>query len=269
MFLLARKDSVEYLESTALKRCDFLLHAFCTRWSGVSEGHFSSLNVSAREGDEECKVLQNKEIIASAFKLRADQFFTVHQVHSDDVLFVNHHNIDFIKQGHYQCDAVITDKTGLALSIKTADCTPVFLVDQEKKAIGVVHAGWRGTSLNIVSKAVSMLSEAFSSRPEDIIAAIGPSIGPCCYQVDEVVYQANRVGRNWEAAFSPCREKGKWMFDLPAANRLQLLKAGLPHENIVSSDICTCCRRDIFFTHRGANGKTGRQINFIMLKENC
>jgi polyphenol oxidase len=265
MFRFSKKGPVEYLESTALSSCNFLIHAFCTRWSGVSEEQFSSLNFSAREGDAANRIHKNKEIIASSFSFFADQFLTVHQIHGNQVLIVDRKNIGAVKQRQRQCDAIVTDQPGLAIGVKTADCVPILMADREKQVIGVVHAGWRGTSLNIAAQAVSAFTDVFSSRFEDILAVIGPAIGPCCYQVDEAVYKANADDRVWESAFMPCREEGKWMLNLPAANRLQLLETGIFPENVCSADICTCCRTDIFFSHRGEGGKTGRQISFMML----
>jgi len=267
MFRFSKKGSVEYLEATALSKGDFLIHAFCTRRGGISKEKFSSLNFSAWEGDRRDNVRQNGEITASAFDLCADQFFFVNQVHGDGILIVDRTNRHFAGDKMYQCDAIITDQPGLAIGIKTADCVPVFLADMEKKIIGVVHAGWRGTALRIAAKAVIAFNESFSSRSEEMIAVTGPAIGPCCYQVDEAVFQAMQGDKQGESAFMPCREKGKWMFDLASANRGQLLKAGVRRENIFSADICTSCRKDIFYSHRGEGGKTGRQLSFMMLKE--
>jgi YfiH family protein len=267
MFRFSKKGSIEYLESTALSSCDFLVHAFCTRRGGVSEGHFASLNFSKREGDNNDNVRQNWEIIAEAFNLHVEQFFVVYQVHGDRILIVDHTNMDVLKHERHQFDAIITNKPGLAIGIKTADCVPVFLADRTRRVIGVVHAGWRGTSLNISAKAVNAFTGRFSSRPDDMIAAIGPAIGPCCYQVDETVFNALTENGDWKSAFTPCNEKGKWMLDLLSANRRQLLQAGIPPENIFSSDICTSCLKALFYSHRGEGGKTGRQVNFMMINE--
>jgi YfiH family protein len=268
MFQLLKKNSVEYLESSALSRCNFLLHAFCTRRGGVSDGNFASLNFSEREGDASDNVRQNWKVIAETFNLQLEQFFVVHQVHGDRILIVDHTNIALLNRQRHQVDAIVTDRPGLAIGIKTADCVPVFLADRARRIIGVVHAGWRGTALNIAAKTVTAFAETFSSRPADMLAVIGPAIGPCCYEVDEAVFNAVTGDGIWESAFIPCREEGKWMLDLPSANRRQLLQAGIPPASVFSSDICTSCRKDIFFSHRGDGGKTGRQINFMMLNDN-
>ena len=267
MFKLLKKGPVEYLASSALGQCDALVHAFCTRRGGITEGHFASLNFSAREGDGSDRVRKNGEIIASAFNLHEDQFFSVHQVHGDRILIVDHKNIDSLKQQQHQCDAIMTDQPGLAIGIKTADCVPVFLAAKTQRIIAVIHAGWRGTALNISAKTVAAFAETFSCRPADMIAAIGPSIGPCCYQVDDAVFKAGGGNENWESAFLPGRKQGEWLLDLPSANKRQLIQAGIPWESVFTADLCTSCRKDLFFSHRGEAGKTGRQINFMMLKE--
>jgi YfiH family protein len=256
------------LESTVLSECDFLDHAFCTRWNGVSKGQFASLNVSVREGDRNGSVRRNWEIIANSFNLCTEQFFVVNQVHEDNILVIDQANIDAFKQQQHRADAIITNLPGLAIGIKTADCVPVFMADSAKRIIGVVHAGWRGTALNIAAKAVKTLTETFSSRPQDIVAAIGPAIGPCCYEVDDAVFNAVEAYGSWESAFTPCGEVGKWMLNLPSANACQMMQAGIPPGNIFTSDVCTSCRKDIFFSHRGEEGRTGRQVNFMMLKQN-
>lgn len=267
MFKLMKKGPVEYLASNALDQCDSLVHAFCTRKGGVSEGHFASLNFSAREGDGSHSVRKNGEIVASAFNFHEDQFFAVQQVHSDRILIVDQRNIGSLKQQRHQCDAIMTDQTGLAIGIKTADCVPVFLAARTQRIIAVIHAGWRGTALNISAKTVAALAETYACLPADLIAAIGPSIGPCCYQVDDAVFEAGEGDENWKSAFLPGRKQGEWLLDLPKANERQLRQAGIPPESVFTANLCTSCRKDLFFSHRGEAGKTGRQINFMMLEE--
>ena len=268
MFQFLKRGPVEYLESVALSRCDFLMHAFCTRRVGVSEGQFASLNFSEREGDSKEKTRRNWEIVARAFDLDVEQFFFVHQVHGDRTLILDNSSMEVPDDQARQYDAIITDRPELAIGIKTADCVPVFLADMTRRIIGVVHAGWRGASLNIAGKVVNAMAEGFSSKPGNIVAAIGPAIGSCCYEVDEKVFNAARGDEKWESSFTSRREEGRWMMDLRAANRHQLLSAGVSPENIFSADICTSCQKERFFSHRGDKGKTGRQINFMMLKAN-
>ena len=188
MFHLSHRDQVSYLESATLKRYPFTTHAFLTRWTGASDGKFSSLNFSVREGDTEKNVARNWDILAATFEIPVSQFFMISQIHGDRVLIAD----DFVERSPSNdpipCDAVLTTKRGLALGIKTADCVPILLVDPIRRIIGAVHAGWRGTSLNIAAKTLHSMKERFHSQPSDILAAVGPAIGSCCYQVDEPVY---------------------------------------------------------------------------------
>ncbi|MBE9545950.1 MAG: peptidoglycan editing factor PgeF [Proteobacteria bacterium] len=232
----------------------------------MSEGKFADLNFSLQEGDGEEAVSRNREILAASFGLSVGQFFVANQVHGDEILVIDNDSLDIAGDRSCDFDAIISDRPGLAIGISTADCVPVLMADRKKGVIGVVHAGWKGTSLKIAAKAVNTFVRRFSSSTMDIIAVIGPAIGRCCYQVDGVVFEAMREDANREYFFSRCDEKGKWMLDLPLANRLQIQDAGVPSGNISLSGICTSCRRDIFFSHRRERSGTGRQLSFIMLK---
>jgi len=266
MFRFIKKNTIEYLEATVLSTHDFLCHAFCTRRGGISEGNFFSLNFSSREGDSIDNVRQNWRILAKAFNIEVEQFFVVNQVHGDSILIIDHTVRDFISHQSLQYDAIITDLPGVAIGIKTADCVPIFFVDKVKQIVGVAHAGWKGTALNIVAKVVDTFLEKFSSNVDDIIAAIGPAIGPCCYQVGELVYHAMEPHNNREHFFCPCSQEGRWFLDLPLANELQIACKGIKRTHIYSTHYCTSCNTGIFYSHRGEGKKTGRQLNFIMLK---
>ena len=266
MFRLSKKGSVEYLEADVLRASDFLVHAFCTRRGGVSEGNFSSLNFSVREGDTRENVRRNWEIVAAAFNLQVENFLVVNQVHDDRILIIDRPHFDFERHRMASYDAIITNQPGIALAIKTADCVPIFFFDRVKRIIGVAHAGWRGTSLNIAAKVVGALRETFSCDTSALAAVIGPSIGQCCYQVDGRVFGAMEAGNYRQDIFSPCSSPGRWMLNLPLANTFQIIGGGVLPENIHVAGHCTSCQRDTFFSHRGEKGNTGRQLNFIMLR---
>jgi len=265
MFRFSKKGPVEYLEATALTACDFLTHAFCTRRGGISEGNFVNLNFSSTEGDSKDNVRTNWRNLAEAFNIDVGRFFVVNQVHGEEILTIDRPLAELIVPEPSQFDAIITDQPGVAIGMKTADCVPIFFVDKVKRIIAVAHAGWRGTSLSIAAKVVETLITGFACRADDIIAAIGPAIGPCCYQVDEPVFNAMRGHKGRESFFSSGREKGKWMLDLSLANKIQIIGKGIPDRNIYTAGYCTSCNRDIFYSHRGEAGNTGRQLNFIML----
>ncbi len=266
MFGFLQKGSIKYLESEALLNVDFIVHGFCTRWGGISQGAYENLNFSFREGDPTDRVDKNWEILATAFEVPRRQFFVVNQIHEDRILLIDEEHPKPSENQPLQYDAILTDRPGLAIGIKTADCVPILMVDPVRRVIGAVHAGWKGTSLGIAAKAVDALVSRYLSKPSDLIVAVGPAIGPCCYQVDEVVFGSMSDQSGQDSLFRPCREKGKWMLDLSLANRLQLERTGIPSGNIFTSGICTACRGDFFFSHRREKGKTGRHLNFIMIR---
>lgn len=266
MFRIKEKQSVKYLECSLAEELNFLVHAFCTRQGGVSGGSFASLNVSAREGDNNERVRLNYERIAAAFEIPVSQFLLVQQVHSDSVWILDGEGPPTANDPPPECDAIVTDRPGVALCIKTADCVPVFLVDPIRRVIGAVHAGWKGTALRIVRKTVGKMVERFGVRPADLSAVIGPAIGPCCYEVAIGVYRAMNGHLERDTFFRACPGKGKWMLDLFLANRLQLVQSGMHAQSIRQADFCTACHPGLFFSHRAQGGSTGRQLNFIMMR---
>lgn len=264
-FRFSKRDDVRYLECQALGEFGCITHAFCTRWGGTSEGRLANLNFGVHSGDREEHLMRNREILCSAFDVPEQNLVTINQVHGDRLLVVDKKSRDWQHGGTLEYDGIITSVREMPVGIKTADCVPVFLVDPTKRVVGAVHAGWKGTSLEIVAKAVGVFMKEFASTPADILAVIGPSIGPCCYEVDDIVFRHFDEERRG-SFFSRCEEEGKWMLNLSAANRFQLLDIGVPPDNIFSADICTSCSTDIFFSHRMEHGDTGRQLNFIMLR---
>ena len=215
-------------------------------------------------GDREEDVLRNLTLVKEAFAIPDGRLILMRQVHGDRIRVIDEDGP--CPEGLPECDGLITDRPGVALGIRTADCVPLFFVDRIRRVIGAAHAGWRGTALGIAARMVETLAERFSSRPEDILAVIGPAIGPCCYQVDAPVFEAFSAMPGADLFLRPCPEKGRWMVDLALANRLQILAAGVPSENIFASGLCTACRQDLFFSHRAAGGRAGRQINLLMLQ---
>jgi YfiH family protein len=266
MFSWLNTKGIPYLQSSGLAACDFLVHAFCTREGGVSEDDYKSLNVSFREGDEEFRVLQNWNRLAAAFDIPVENFLVLNQVHRDGILVIPPRGEYFTSREGLNDDAIVTDRTRLAICIKTADCVPVFVVDPERKVIAAIHAGWRGTAAGITAKVVRLMQNQYGCHPSGLLAAIGPSIGPCCYEVDEPAAEAFRLHPDEKDFLFPGKRKDRWMLDLVRANRGQLRNCGIPETGIDTSGLCTVCREDAFFSHRAAGGVTGRQINFLMLK---
>jgi hypothetical protein len=223
--------------------------------------------MSFKEGDEDNHVLHNWGRLAEAFFIPLEQFLVVNQVHKDDIFVVKSYGGYFSSRAELDYDAIMTDRVGLAICVKTADCVPVFIVDRVKKIIAVVHAGWRGSALGISAKAIRLFVDKYGSSPRDILAAIGPSIGQCCYQVDKAAADEFLQLHQHELFLSAGNKADKWMLDLAEANRRQLVESGVSEANIDLSDLCTVCNRDMFFSHRGSGGVTGRQINFMMIRQ--
>lgn len=237
------------------------VHAFLSRQGGVSEGQFSTLNFDLREGDTVDNVKENRARVSAGFGIDFEKIFTVNQVHGDDIHVLNGSSAQKV-----DADAIITDMKNIPIGIMTADCLPVLLFDPVNKAIGVVHAGWKGTVKGISMKAVAAMRENYGSTPKNIIAVTGPYIGPCCYTVGEGVldeFKKSGIG-NIEKYFK--RDGAELKLDIGPANKDQLLTSGIPEKNIGTVSPCTSCSDGLFFSYRRDGGKTGRQISFIMLR---
>jgi hypothetical protein len=217
------------------------LAVFTTRLGGVSQPPWESLNLGYHVGDSPVDVTENRRRLLKALSLDPESLVTTEQVHGTAVAAV-------ASPGRHQAtDGLVTMSRGLTLAIFCADCVPVFLLDPRTPAAGVVHAGWNGTIAGIAGLAVEAMVRRFGSRPGDLIAAIGPSIGPCCYEVGpEVAAPAeDRFGSG------VLREGGgRPHLDLWEANRLTLLSAGLDRRHVHVSGLCTSCREDLFHSHR-------------------
>jgi YfiH family protein len=230
------------------------------RCGGVSRTPHDSLNLGREVGDDEAAVAENRRRLGAALGLRWDDLATVRQVHGVQVQRVARPG----PQG-VEADALIGQGAGTALAILVADCAPVFLCDPRRGAIGLAHAGWRGTVAGAAARTVAAMGEAFGSRPADLLAAIGPAIGPCCYEVDEPVLVRLRAAAPWwEAVVRPGRP-GHAYLDVPAANARLLAEAGLAPERVAVAGICTACTPDRLFSHRGSGGRAGRMAAVLAL----
>lgn len=266
MFRLDRREGIVYLAAEGFSPPVGVTHGFCTRQSGVSPAPYESLNAGFLVGDGRLNVLENLALVSRAFGVPPGGLVLMGQVHGERICVLDGGPLP--AEPVPECDGLITNRPGVALGIRTADCVPIFFLDPLRRVIGAAHAGWRGTAMGIATAMVDRFGEHFGSRPGDLRAAIGPAIGPCCYQVDVPVVAALSAGWDTSTFLTPCRDKGRWMLDLAAANRLQLLERGLPPGNIFTAGFCTACRRDLFFSHRGESGRTGRLVNLLMLQEN-
>ncbi|MCL2670163.1 MAG: peptidoglycan editing factor PgeF, partial [Syntrophaceae bacterium] len=192
MFRLKRRGTVEYWEAVSFAELESVTHSFCTRRGGVSEGPFASLNAGGLAGDKEAAVARNLAMIETAFAVSEGRLVLMEQVHGDRVCVLDSQNDP--PTWIPGCDGLITSRPGIALAVKTADCVPLLFLDPFRQVIGVAHAGWRGTALGIAGKMVRLFEERFGTRQEDLLVAIGPAIGQCCYEVDAPVWKTF-VGR--------------------------------------------------------------------------
>jgi len=229
-------------------------HAFLTRQGGVSLPPYDSLNLSDKNGDLEEFVSKNRKAIAETFGFESNHLILLDQMHQDRILFLEKSTVTLPSPLEY--DALITNSPNSFLGILTADCLPIFVVDKKKKVIAAIHAGRQGTALGITAKALRKMGEEFGCRLEDLLIAIGPSIGPFCYEIDEKVFQ-----QEWKP-FSTSKGAGTWMVDLPQINIGQMKREGIEKEQISWINLCTHCHGDLFFSYR-RKSPTGRQLSFI------
>jgi polyphenol oxidase len=271
------------LQVPALAQIPWLVHGFSTRPGGASDLDGQKVfNLGFSEWDTRENVLENRRRFLSA--LDADQLTLapLKQIHSDVV-----HHFETPPDAPHRGDASATNRPGLLLAVQTADCVPILLVDLRKRAVAAVHAGWRGTLQRIVVKAIGKMTMQFGSRPEDVVAALGPSIGGCCYEVGvevAVEFQSQFASaRDWFDELRTGDEPNplQWLnmtppghqppprnvlLDLRKANRAQLLDAGLLPKNIFASHLCTACRRDLLFSYRKEGPRTGRLMAVIGIR---
>ncbi len=231
-----------------------IYHAVFTRHGGVSPSPWKSLNFGASVGDDGNRVLQNKENALAALEIRIDSVYDVHQVHSTEIVCTDRplpHEAPHIK-----ADAMITNTPGVTLMMRFADCVPILLFDPVNWAIGIAHAGWIGTINQIAGKTILKMKETFGTVPSTIMAAIGPSIGPDHYSVDADVIEkvVSSFGDGAEQLI--IHNHGTTYFDLWKTNQLILTEAGV--ERIETAEICTQCKLEDWYSHRGEHGMTGR-----------
>jgi YfiH family protein len=282
------KPKLQLLHSEKLAKLPWLVHAFSTRCGGVSRPFGgSTLNLGFTKQDTRAAVERNRALFLKQLGItNARTLITLQQIHSDLI-----HRTEAVPERTLAGDGLITNTPGLLLAILTADCLPIILVDKKNRAVGVFHAGWRGTVKRIVEKGVGEMQRYFGSDPRNMIAAIGPGVQACCYQVGEEVRQ------KFEAQFSyatelfrevkesdPVREKYPMLFltarapghsELPVnlflnlveANRRQLIDAGVPAKNIDASSPCTACHTDLLFSHRAEKGVTGRSMAVVGVRK--
>ncbi|MCF8067243.1 MAG: peptidoglycan editing factor PgeF [Desulfobacterales bacterium] len=256
--LINKKNGLEYLRFPNLAKYPELDHGIFTRKGGLSEAPFNGLNVAYSVNDDYEKVTGNRNLILKSFG--GEFLICAHQVHGIDVHVITDDYFDRPESAGKklpECDALITDIPGKYIMIQVADCQPVLLYDPVKKIIAGIHSGWRSSVKNIIGNTVSEMKEKKDSDPADIVAGIGPSLGPCCAEF--INYKNEIPEKLWSY------KDGQDYFNFWHISHDQLIEAGVLTENIFSSNVCTKCNTESYFSHRGEL-KTGRFAAVIGLK---
>jgi polyphenol oxidase len=296
---LRRSNGLQILESPGFARLDWLVHGFSTRPGGVSEFPLKqdgrtaaekALNLGFTEWDSPERVLENRRSFFASFGAAKMRVVGLRQIHSDIIHVVGAADIPQGEQAP-KGDALITREPGVLLVVQTADCIPILLADAKHRVVAAIHSGWRGTAQRIAEKTLGRMQMEFGTRPQDVVAALGPGIGGCCYEVGHEVVKEFAAkfpnAREWFAGPFDALENGdndpNWLpwltmrppghappaprvqLDLIAANRAILASAGIAPEKIQSSDLCTSCRTDLFFSYRRER-ITGRMMAAIGIR---
>jgi YfiH family protein len=242
-----------------------LIHGISTRLHGRSISPFNSLNLGLHTGDRHETVLKNRSLFAAAVGINPEAVVTAQQVHEDSIAIVSADDKGTGARVFSSTDALATTETGVPLMLFFADCVPVLFYDPARRVAAISHAGWKGTVSRIAAKTLTKLQLAFNVNPQDCLIGIGPSIGQCCYEVDETV--VNRLRQEFTSTWSDfiTPQKDRWRLDLWELNRRQLLDAGASEDNIVVSGICTSCNTQLYYSHRAEQGVTGRLGAVIQL----
>lgn len=249
-FEVRQAQGVQYLAVSAFEQTGKAKAVFSTRIGGVSEGHFESLNLGLHRGDDPERVRENFRLFCEAAGLDAGRLVLTAQSHTKNVIAVTADDCGrgLSREGFSDVDGLVTGEKNVFLTAFFADCVPAFLLDPGKGVCGVVHSGWRGTAARIAENAVLLMTREYGCRPDDILAAVGPSVCARHYEVSEKV--ANIITKGSRCPEAALYTEGHWHADLWEANRAVLLQSGIAPANITMSGECTVCRPDRYYSHR-------------------
>lgn len=258
-FKLNKSSKIKYYTIPAFEETSLTSHAFTSR----------DLNLGFNTLDSDEDIIDNFKIICGSLGTKIEDSVLSMQTHKTDIRIVTSEDKGkgLTKKRDYEdVDGLVTNEKGLALFTFYADCVPLFFLDTNKQVVGVAHGGWRGTVGKIAGNMIEIMKDKYSSNPEDILVAIGPSIGSCCYEVGREVYDIFSENFTDLSTILKSKDQDKWTLDLWQANKIVLEESGVPSENISTSKLCTSCNNDMFFSYRKEEGKTGRMAASIMLK---
>jgi len=263
---------IKYFKCKELDNTNLVINAFTTRTGGVSITPFDNLNTSYNVNDKESRVTENRKIILDVLNIDYRNTVSAQQVHKDKIGLVRKEDkgkgaFEY-SNGIAETDALMTDTPGIPILMCYADCVPVFILDPVKKAIALIHSGRKGTELELTLKTLCKMIKIFETNPHSCLAAIFPSIGPCCYSIKE----QNKIDDYWlnknifnGEVISKQNRSGRSL-DLRKANYKQLIKGGVDEKNIFVNEVCTADHPELFFSYRRDTGNTGRMAAIFMLK---
>ena len=262
-------NGVPYISYRILDDIPWLKNAVSTRLGGVSKDYLASMNLGFNRGDLDENVIRNHEIFANVIGVNPKNIVTGNQTHTTNVKVVTKDDCGkgiYRDRNYTDIDGLITNEKGIVLATYYADCVPLLIVDTKNKAIGLSHSGWRGTVGKIGKVTIEKMVELYGTKPEDIVACIGPSICQKCYEIsEEVAVQFKEAFPDNIKEILIDKGNGKYQLDLWECNRINFKEAGVLPENIKVTDICTCHNTDVLFSHRGHNGKRGNIGAFLSI----
>lgn len=272
VFRNVERGGVPYLSFKALEDTGMVINGFSTRLGGASKGRFATMNFSYSRKDDPADVLENFTRMADALGVERDRMVVSYQTHTTNVRRVTREDEGkgVIRERDYRnVDGLITDVPGITLVTFYADCVPLYLVDPVHYAIGLSHSGWRGTVRRMGQVTMDAMKEAFGTRPEDVTACIGPSICRDCFEVGEEVAEAFADAfdpKYRDALYRANAKPGKYQLDLWKANEIIFQEAGVPKEQIRTTNICTMCNSDYLFSHRRVGEERGNLAAFLSIR---
>ena len=266
-----QKDGVPFWQSPLLMESGLVRHGFSTRLGGISTGPYASMNLSVTRMENKEEVQQNYEIALRSLGIHKSDTVLVDGVHGVNIRSVGtqHKGDGLIKpyeNGSENFDGMVTDTPGIALVTIHADCTPLFVLDPKNAAIGLCHAGWRGTVDGMGAHMVSKMRETFNSDPQDLLCMIGPHIGACCFEVHEDVAQRFHDAFPGFGGIQQAQDAGKYRVDLTLAMAYQLFCSGVPAHHVNIAHLCTCCNETLFHSYRRDGLTCGAMASFLQLK---
>lgn len=263
-------EGVVYYTFPAFDDVPFVRHGFSTRLGGVSQGVCASMNLSFTRGDDPQCVRENFDRFCTAVGLDSRNAVISAQEHHTVVYNATAADRGrgvLRERGYTDIDGLLTDEPDVVLFTQYADCVPLFFVDPVKRIVGTAHAGWRGTAAKMGAVMIDRMVSDYGCRRADVLAAVGPSIGPCCFEVDEPVRTAFAEAIDFAADCTREVGNGKSYIDLWEINRRTLIEAGVKVEHITVTDLCTRCHPDVFWSHRATGGRRGSLAGCIAIHE--